>query len=118
MTAFALYQSLLPDGNYRLDKQIVYTSPRYGKTITVPAKYVSDGATGPGIPDLTSRAWWIHDRACSEGKWDDGTPINNWQCSTVLHDVLKEEGRWVRAKTWWFGTWLFGGGKARENGLW
>jgi len=117
MTAFALYQSLMPNGKYRLDREIVYVS-RYGKTITVPAGYVSDGATGPGIPDLTSRAWWVHDVACDRGEFDDGTPITNLQASTILHDILEEEGRYVRAKLWWVGTWLFGGGKARANGMW
>ena len=116
MTAFALYQSLMPNGKYRLDREIVYLS-RYGKTVTVPAGYVSDGATGPGIPDLTSRAWYVHDRLCDTGEFDDGTPVTNWQCSTILHDILKEEGRWFRAKSWGVFTWLFGGGEARANGM-
>lgn len=112
---FEIDQSILNNGCYRLNEPIVYFSPRYAKTITAPAGRTSDGATG--APDITSRAWWIHDELCLRGCWDDGTPINNWQCSQVLQDVLAEEGRYWQAKRWFWATWLLGGGKARENGM-
>jgi len=115
MTSFSLDQTIHSDGSYVLNEEIVYTSPRYGKTITIPAGYRSDGATG--AMDITSRGWWIHDRLC-EGFWDDGTSLTNWQCSAVLHDVLISEGRYWQAKRWAVATWLFGGGRARENGMW
>lgn len=116
MTAYALRQLINGDGGYTLDDTIVYTSTRYGKTVTIPKGYISDGATG--AMDITSRGWWIHDMLCDRGTWDDGTPINNWQCSQVLQDVLQEEGRYWQSKRWFWATWLFGGGKARENGMW
>lgn len=107
--------SILDDGTYLLNEAIVYTSPRYGKTVTVPAGYVSDGATG--AMDIASRGWWVHDALCDRGVWDDGARLSNWQCSTVLADILAEEGRKWQAWRWRIATFLFGGGKARENGM-
>lgn len=95
--------------------QLVYVSPRYGRSLTVPKGYKSDGATG--ALDIWSRAWWVHDMACETGQWDDGHPMSNWDASTVLSDILLEEGRWARAVYWWWFTYLFGGGKARQNGM-
>lgn len=100
---------------YILNEEIVYTSSRYGKTCTVPAGYVSDGATG--AMDIASLGWWVHDRLCDLGKWDDGTLLSNWQCSQVLQDVLVEEGRYWQSKRWFWATWLCGGGQARKNGM-
>lgn len=100
---------------YILNEEIAYTSPRYGKTITVPAGYISDGATG--AMDIASQGWWVHDRLCDLGMWDDGTLLSNWQCSTVLYDVLKAEGRTWQAGRWRIATLLFGGGQARKNGM-
>lgn len=101
---------------YTRPADLVYTSPRYGKTVTVPKGYRSDGATGPAI-DIWSDAWWVHDVLCDRGTWDDGTPCTNWQASAVLADILADEGRWARAIYWRWSTWLFGGGKARANGM-
>jgi hypothetical protein len=115
-SAYAINQVILGDGHYRLLDEIRYTSPRYGKTITVPAGRVSDGATG--AMDITSRGWWVHDELCNTGQWDDGTPLTNWQCSQVLQDILAAEGRTWQSKRWFWATWLFGGGKARDNGMW
>lgn len=112
---FAIDQDILSDGNYRLNKTIKYTSPRYGKTSTVPAGRISDGATG--AMDIVSRGWWIHDELCKRGKWDDGTKLTNWQCSQVLQDVLTEEGRRLQGHRWFWATWLLGGDKARKNGM-
>ncbi len=107
--------SILDNGNYLLNTAIVYHSKRYNKTIVCPVGMESDGATGAF--DIASRAWWIHDRACSDGCFSDGTPMSNWQCSTLLYDVLKEEGRTFQSGYWRISTWLFGGGKARKNGM-
>ena len=107
--------SILDNGKYQLNEAIAYTSPRYGKTAIVPAGYVSDGATG--AMDIASRAWFVHDILCERGFWDDGTPLTNWQCSTVLYDILSEEGRKWQAVRWRYATLLFGGGKARKNGI-
>lgn len=100
---------------YWLNEAIVYTSPRYKKTVTVPAGYISDGATG--AMDIASQGWWVHDVLCDKGVWDDGTKLSNWQCSTVLYDILKAEGRTWQAGRWRIATWLCGGGQARKNGM-
>lgn len=112
---FEVDQTINGDGTYTLNKTIVYFSPRYGKTITVEAPYDSDGATG--AMDITSRGWWVHDKLCDTGRWDDGTPLSNWQCSQVLQDIMTEEGRKWQGIRWFWATWLIGGGMARKNGM-
>ena len=94
---------------------IRYFSKRYMKLVLVPKGYSSDGATG--APDINSRAWWVHDKLCDTGTFEGGSKCNNWQASQVLQDILSEEGRWFRAKSWFWGTWFFGGGRARKNGM-
>lgn len=93
-----------------------YYSKRYGKSITVPEGFYSDGATC--APDIDSDGWWVHDVICRYGKWNDGTRITNWQASMVLHDIMRDEG-WAG---WWSRLWramtfLIGGGAARKNGM-
>lgn len=119
--------SILDNGKYRLDKAISYYSARYQKHVTVPAGYISDGATG--AMDIASRAWWVHDMLCQFGKWDCGTLLSNWQCSQVLQDIMVEESpqkgweryrpssRYWQSKRWFWATWLLGGGEARKNGM-
>lgn len=100
---------------YKLLTSYLYKSKRYGKSIFLPASYRSDGATG--AIDIPSSGWWVHDALCDGGCWDDGTKLNNWQCSTVLYDILKSEGRWVRARRWRYATFALGGGECRKNGM-
>jgi len=104
-----------PKYKYLCPRKIVYHSPRYGQTVTVPKNYLSDGATG--ATDIWSASWWVHDVLCDTGQWDDGTNCTNWQASRVCSDILKSEGRWVRAYPWLICTFLFGGGQARKNGM-
>jgi hypothetical protein len=106
--------TVIKAGRYRINEDFTYTSPRYGKTVTVKAGEY-DGATG--AIDIMSAGWPVHDALCLSGCWDDGTKISNWECSQVLQDILKAEGRWARARYWFWATWLGGGGKARENGM-
>lgn len=106
---------VIDNGSYQLRETICYYSPRYGKTITVPAGRRSDGATG--AMDIVTRAWWVHDELCLTGTWNDGTPLSNWQCSQVLQDILTAEGRRFQGSRWFWATWLFGGGQARKNGM-
>lgn len=115
MTGFRIDQTINDDGTYTLNRTFTYYSPRYNKNVTCSEGMNSDGATD--VVDIDSRSWWVHDRLCDTGVWDDGTKVTNWQASQVLADVLTEEGRSFRAKTWQIGTFLFGGGKARENGM-
>lgn len=115
MRDMEISQVITKEGKYRLTKPFTYYSPRYKKHVTVdPDMY--DGATGAS--DINTAGWWVHDQLCKTGKWDDGTPINNWECSQVLQDILKSENRWFRARTWFWATWIFGGDKARKNGMW
>ncbi len=110
---------------YTLHAAIEYRSVRYGKTVTVPAGYKSDGATG--AIDIFTDAWFVHDWLCGNylgsgprpvgGVWDDGTKLTNWQCSTVLYDILMSEGHTIRAPFWRIATWLFGGGVCRKQGM-
>ena len=102
-------------GYYKSPKKIVYYSERYEKYITVAEGYPSDGATG--AIDVCPKAWFVHDKLCDFGHFDDGSLCNNWQASQILTDILKEEGFWFRQYTWLWATWLIGGGKARKNGM-
>lgn len=101
---------------YVLDKSYTYFSNRYNKYVYLPKDFESDGATG-AVDLSNSAAYWVHDWLCDHGKWSDLSPCTNWQASQVLSDILKSEGRWFRARTWFAATWLFGGGKARQNGM-
>lgn len=96
-------------------QHIEYYSSRYRKWVTVPKGFISDGATG--AKDIYSYSWWVHDALCKRGFFDDGSPCNNWQASTILSDILRSEGRWLRAIYWWAFTWALGCEKCRENGL-
>ncbi len=105
-----------PDtGRYVLPYNIHYFSERYQHPVDMDFGYESDGATG--ATDLWSEGFWVHDYLCDHGTFSDGTPCTNWQASTVLGDILKAEGRWFRARSWRIATFLFGGGKARKNGM-
>jgi hypothetical protein len=110
------------EGYYVLRYRIVYHSERYGKTKTVEIGYPSDGASGPA-PDIYTDGWWVHDPLClppprdewpkcaegfwnTDGYWDDGTPCTRWQSSMVLHDILTDEGRWLRGNAWGTATFI------------
>ena len=101
---------------YQVMKDKGYFSKRYQKHVKI---YASDepydGASG--AMDIDSFGWLFHDVLCREGVFSDGTSCTNWQASKVLSDILKSEGRWFRSRSWLVATWLFGGGKARDNGM-
>jgi hypothetical protein len=99
---------------YVLSEDMVYWSERYGNFKTVPAGYVSDGATG--AIDIHTCGWWVHDAICDSPFWDDDEPISAWQAAMVLRDCLKTDGYKVRSFYWHFATFLFGCHKARDNG--
>lgn len=73
----------------------------------------SDGATGAF--DIISNGWWVHDKLCNTGVFHDESPCTTLQASTILSDILRSEGRWFRAISWFLPTWIFGGGKTRKN---
>jgi hypothetical protein len=95
------------EGNwYVIDEDFTYFSPRYKKHVFLPNGFRSDGASGPA-EDIVSTSWFIHDKMCKERKWMDGTPCTAWEASAVLHDILLEEGRWFRARTWFVATYTY-----------
>lgn len=99
---------ILPNGKgYRLKKDIVYYSPRYRKYKTVPAGFISDGASGPA-EDIVSVSWWVHDALCADYAWDDGSRCSVWQSSNVIRDILLDEGRYIRANRWFVATLVYG----------
>ena len=100
---------------YTVLEDIGYFSKRYDKWVVVEAGDKSDGATS--ALDIDSFGWIFHDDLCANGMFEDGSECNNWQASSILSDILKEEGRWFRCRSWRVATWLFGGGKARDNGM-
>ena len=117
-----IYDTLEPltDGSgriigYRAIADYQYYSVRYDKWVFVHVGSIFDGATG--AKDINSYSWIIHDVLCRDGMFDDHTLCNNWQASTILYDILTSEGRWFRAYSWFAATWLFGGDKARSNGM-
>jgi predicted metal-dependent HD superfamily phosphohydrolase len=91
---------------YRLNESIVYYSKRYKNTLTCLKGELSDGATG--ATDIVSLAWWVHDKVCTTWRWDNGAKITKWQASMILHDILLEEGRCIRAVGWLLVTFLLG----------
>lgn len=100
---------------YEVKENLAYESKRYDKWITIKKGDKSDGATS--APDIDSWCWLIHDDLCNFGVFEDGSKCTNWQASKILSDILKAEGKWFRSFTWFTATWLFGGGKARKNGM-
>ncbi len=110
------YVEPIETGGYKVIRYKSYYSKRYNNwlEITVDDKPY-DGATGAF--DIDSFGWLFHDVMCRDGCFTNGAKCSNWQASQVLSDILKSEGRWVRSKTWPIATWLFGGGRARKNGL-
>ena len=93
-------------GTYYNKEEFSYYSKRYDKWVTVPFDELSDGASGAF--DIKSRSWKIHDVLKKYQIWDDGTKCTNHQASYVVYDVLKEEGRYIRARTWYYSTLIWG----------
>jgi len=100
---------------YRVFLNICYYSPRYRKWIGVESGDRSDGATM--AKDVDSFAWIFHDELCNDGLFECGAVCDNLQASAVCGDLLKDSGHWFRARSWFMATWLFGGGAARDNGM-
>ena len=99
---------------YRRKSHLCYHSDRYNKDVVVPMGYPSDGATG-AFDLKNSDSWWVHDKLCDTGVFEDGTPCTTWQASTICCDILASEGRWFRRFSWWLPTFIFGGGECQKN---
>jgi len=91
---------------YSNPKEFTYYSKRYNKYVTVPQGFWSDGATF--ATDLKgSKSYWVHDILLIKKEFDDGTSCNFMQASYILHDILKEEGRWFRCYSWFLATLVY-----------
>lgn len=101
---------------YISEREIIYVCRYTGNTATVPIGMKSDGATF--VWDIKSDSWWVHDKLCDTGTWDDGTPVTAFEASRVLGTILWQEERWFRSVYWGIGTFLFGCDKAKANGWW
>lgn len=94
-----------------------YYSPRYKKSITIPAGYPSNGANL--VKDRVPTAFFVHDRGCEWGLWSDGTKMCNRELSFVYYDILRVfDVAWFYSFCRLVGTFIGGGGAARKNGLW
>lgn len=109
----SIYEYIVPiktyDGEvvgYQVKKDRSYFSCRYKKRVDVEVGSIFDGATY--AKDINSFSWLIHDVLKRDEKWSDGSKCSNAQASAVLYDILKSEGRWFRARTWYLSTLLWG----------
>jgi len=97
-------------GNY------VYYSPRYDKRLTIPNGYPSNGADT--VRDICPTGFFCHDFCCNEGMWDNGSKMCNREASFIYYDILVAfKVPKMIAMIRWIGTFLFGGGRARKNGI-
>ncbi len=101
---------------YIVHTEYRYFSVRYNAWVYCHVGMISDGATK--AMDIDSFAWLVHDKLCNTGVFVCGKICDNWKASNVCSDVLKRDGFRFRSFTWFAATWLFGGGKARKNGMW
>lgn len=118
-SVFDFIQPILADDDtvlgYEVKQELTMYSTRYKKWITVKAGVKSDGATNAF--DIDSFCWIFHDQLCNTGMFNDYSACNNLQASSILSDILQDEGRYFRRFTWFVATWIGGGGKARDNGM-
>lgn len=111
---------LLPDGRWRLRRNLVYESARHGR-IVVPEGFVTDFASVPRVPAvywLTGNAAhqaavvhdWLYRRQTVSRRTADAVLLEASACS------LPREPRWRRV-VMWAGVRLFGWIAWRANRL-
>ena len=100
------YIQKLPNGRYLVKKEIRYFSLRYKKWVVCEVNDDSDGATY--ARDIKSFGWIIHDDVKRTKKFEDGSKCSNWQASNILSDILKRDGYWFRARSWFITTLAWG----------
>ena len=93
-------------GTYYNKEEFTYYSARYNKDVTIQEGEMSDGASGAF--DINSKSWVVHDALKKYQVWDDGSECTNHQASYVVYDILKSEGRWFRARSWYYSTLIWG----------
>ena len=95
------------EGKYYInDRSFTYYSKRYDKYVTVYEEYSSDGATG--ARDIDTSGFWVHDILKEFKVFGDGSVCTNKQASYILYDILKSEGYWFRARSWFLTTLAWG----------
>ena len=112
--SMSIYQYIEPittgDGTvigYQVIKDKTYFSKRYGKEVCIrKSDKPYDGATGAF--DIDSFGWVFHDVLKRDKRFDDGSVCTNHQASMILSDILNSEGRWIRSKTWFISTLIWG----------
>lgn len=92
---------------YQVTNYRSYYSERYAKNVEItPDDLPYDGATF--AKDINSFAWLYHDVLKRDKKFTDGSECSNWKASVILRDILKADGRYVRAECWFIGTLVWG----------
>jgi len=92
---------------YKVIKGKTYHSDRYNKDVSIKTTDKPyDGATG--AKDINSFGWLFHDVLKRNKKFADGSVCSNLRASKVLYDILKAEGRWFRARSWFLSTLIWG----------
>ena len=100
------YENMEGEIRYSVFVEFSYYSPRYKKTVIAKCGDDFDGATG--AKDINSFGWIVHDVLKRDKCFSDGSHCSNNQASNVLYDILKSEGRWFRARSWYWSTLLWG----------
>lgn len=83
---------------WRLDRDIIFKSERYGRYISCCRGMKYDKFTW--APDLRKKdgsdsdAAPVHDAGWYRGTWDDGSPLTFDQNNDNLVDILDAEGHW------------------------
>ena len=109
------YKSIQPAFNdgmkYEMLTDMIHLGPD-GLEKTIPWGRQSDGATC--AIDLCPEAFFLHDELCLDPKWDDGTPVTNWEASKEYRKILKRYGHSMRGCIRHYATFVFGGGKIKK----
>jgi len=92
---------------YQVVQNKTYHSKRYDKYINITVDDLPyDGATF--AKDVNTFAWLFHDVLKRDQCFADGSHCGNYKASMILRDILKEDGRDIRAVYWFVGTLVWG----------
>ncbi len=103
-------------GKYKTLENFKYTDPKTDKDIFIPKGRESDGATK--AIDIYGAGWWVHDEICKRPRFVDGTPITAWTAARILSDILKANGRPIRAIYWRWFTFFIGCRETHKQNGW
>ena len=84
---------------YICDKDYRAFIDRYKKWMFIAEGYPSNGANI--VKDRCPTAFFLHDKGCNTGTWEDGTKMCNRELSFIYYDTLKYFGHddvaWIKA---------------------